>query len=226
AMAAAAEALRRAAVRGGALFLDGEPLTSERLRRRLHRVLLEADCTGQHTIVAGGEQACDPHDEGHGPLRAGEPIIVDIFPRAAASGYYGDITRTFVRGPVPPPVRRLWDAVREAQATALGGIRAGASGRDLHAQVEAVFTGRGYATGEANGHMQGFFHGTGHGVGLEIHEAPSIGKAGTRLEPGHAVTVEPGLYYPGVGGVRLEDLVLVRDGGCHNLTTFPLDLEP
>ena len=225
AMAAAADALRRANQHDDLLVLDGEPLTSERLRRLIHHVLLDADCIGEHTIVAGGEQGCDPHNTGSGPLSAGQSIIIDIFPRGEATGYYGDITRTFVVGAAPAPVRALWEAVHDARTEALAQIRAGASGRDIHAQVEAVFAARGYETGPVDGHMQGFFHGTGHGVGLAIHEAPGIGKTGTILEAGHVVTVEPGLYYPGVGGVRLEDLVVVGDGGCDNLTTFPLDLE-
>jgi len=224
-MAAAADALRRAETRDDALVLDGEPLTSERLRRLIHTVLIEAGCIGEHTIVAGGEQGCDPHNTGSGPLRPHQTIIIDIFPRHEATGYFGDMTRTLVKGTAPAPVCALWEAVRAAQAEALGQIRHGACGRELHARVEAVFAERGYETGEVDGHMQGFFHGTGHGVGLAIHEAPGIGKAGTPLETGHLVTVEPGLYYPGVGGVRLEDLVLVQDDGCDNLTTFPLDLE-
>jgi len=225
AMAAARDALRRAEVRDDLLVLDGEPLTSQRLRRLIHHVLLDGDCIGEHTIVAGGEQGCDPHNTGSGPLPAGQTIIIDIFPRGEATGYFGDITRTFVKGVAPATVRALWEAVRDAQAEALSQIRAGASGRDIHARVEAIFAEAGYETGQVDGHMQGFFHGTGHGVGLAIHEAPGIGKTGTTLHTGHVVTAEPGLYYPGVGGVRLEDLVVVGDEGCDDLTTFPLDLE-
>lgn len=220
----AVDALRAAAVRAGVLYLNGEALTSERLRRLMHLALLELDCVAQHTIVAGGEQGCDPHQEGSGPLRAGESIIIDVFPQGPG-GYFGDITRTFVKGCAPAPLRRLHEAVLAAQKLALAGMRAGADGRQLHGQVMQAFEQAGYQTAEKDGHMQGFFHGTGHGVGLEIHEPPRVGLRGDVLQEGHVVTVEPGLYYPGVGGVRIEDTVLVRADGCLNLAGFPKDLE-
>lgn len=224
-MAAAADMLRAAQIEDAALIHEGHPLTSERLRRAIHGALMERDCTGQHTIVAGGEQGCDPHQEGHGPLRAGEPIIIDIFPKDDRSGYFGDITRTFVKGPVPDRVRALYETVLEAHENALKEVRTGAEGRAIHEDVQAFFTAQGYDTGEKDGYMQGYFHGTGHGLGLEIHEAPSLGLRGGKLQAGHVVTVEPGLYYRGLGGVRVEDTVVVRDGGIENLTTFPKDLD-
>ncbi len=224
-MAAAVEMLRAARIEDGALLHDDQPLTSERLRRAIHGALMELDCTGQHTIVAGGEQGCDPHQEGHGPLRAGEPIIIDIFPKDDRSGYFGDITRTFVKGPVSDSVRALYETVLGAHEAALDQVRAGADGRAIHESVQAFFVARGYETGEKDGFMQGYFHGTGHGLGLEIHEAPSLGQRGTALQDGQVVTVEPGLYYRGLGGVRIEDTVVVREGGIENLTTFPKALE-
>ena len=224
-MEAAVEAIRRADIRDGVLYDSGQPLTSERIRRRIHRTLLELDCTAQHTIVAGGDQGCDPHQEGSGPLRAGQTIIIDIFPQVGATGYFGDITRTVVRAPAPEAVRELYETVRRGQELALEKIRAGADGRQLHEEILQLFTDAGYATGEQDGRMQGFFHGTGHGVGLEIHEPPRIGLRGDVLQAGQVVTVEPGLYYPGLGGVRIEDTVVVRDSGCENLTSFPKVLE-
>lgn len=224
-MEAAVEAIRRADIRDGVLYDDGQPLTSERVRRLIHLTLLEQDCVAQHTIVAGGDQGCDPHQEGHGPLRAGQTIIIDIFPQASATGYFGDITRTVVRGPAPEAVRKLYQTVLRGQELALEKIRAGTDGRQLHEQLLQLFTDAGYATGEQDGRLQGFFHGTGHGVGLEIHEAPRIGKRGDVLQAGQVVTVEPGLYYPGLGGVRIEDTVVVRGSGCENLTSFPKVLE-
>lgn len=224
-MAVAVEAIRAASVREGTLFLEGEALTSERLRRLIHLELMALDCTAQRTIVACGADSCDPHQEGRGPLRAGMSIIIDIFPRDNTSGYFGDITRTVVKGTAPAALRALYDAVQRGQQLALERVRAGAEGRQIHQAILDLFTGEGHETGEKHGHMQGFFHSTGHGLGLEIHEAPRIGPTRDVLEAGQVVTVEPGLYYPEVGGVRLEDVVVVEDGGATNLTTFPKLLE-
>jgi Xaa-Pro aminopeptidase len=220
-MAAALEMIRAASIQADVLVAGAEPLTSEAVRRHIHHVLLDCDCSAEHTIVAGGEQAIDPHQEGHGPLPAHRPIILDIFPRHAPSGYFGDITRTVVRGQVSKEVQRLYDTVAAAQQGALDGLRDGADGADVHVGVIDHFADAGYESGERDGRMQGFFHGTGHGVGLEIHEAPSLSRRSCALQSGHAVTVEPGLYYAGVGGVRIEDLVVVDADGYLNLTRFP-----
>ncbi len=224
-MAAAAALLGEASVENGVLQYKGQALTSEHVRRAIHLALMERDCTGQHTIVASGEQGCDPHQEGYGPLHAGEPIIIDIFPKDNHSGYFGDITRTFVKGQITAEVRALYETVLQAQEMALERITAGADGRAIHDEIVQFFSDSGYETGEKDGYMQGYFHGTGHGLGLEIHEGPSIGLRGTTLEEGQVVTVEPGLYYRGLGGVRIEDTVVVRKGGYENLTTFPKDLK-
>lgn len=223
-MQTAVEAIGAAEVRDGLLHLDGQILTSEGLRQRIHLRLMELDCIGQHTIVAGGEQGCDPHQEGSGPLRAGETIIIDIFPRAA-SGYFGDITRTVVKGQAPPALKALFDVVLRGQQLALERISAGVPGKEIHQAIKDLFAAEGYETGEKDGYMQGFFHSTGHGLGLEIHEAPSIGPREGLLQKNHVVTVEPGLYYRGLGGVRIEDVVVVQEDGCENLTTFPKYLE-
>jgi Xaa-Pro aminopeptidase len=226
AMDVAIGAIRDATVgEGGQLFLDNEVLTSERVRFLIHRSLLEMECTAQHTIVACGEQGCDPHEQGHGPLRERLPIIIDIFPRSATSGYFGDITRTVAKGQPTDNLRRQFDAVLDAQQGALESIRGGADGRQVHNAVAELFASRGFETGKQQGRFQGFFHGTGHGLGLDIHEAPSISARGGILEAGHVVTVEPGLYYLGEGGVRIEDVVLVNDDGCENLTTYAKFLE-
>lgn len=211
--------LAEAAVRDGTLHGPDGPLTSEYLRQRIHVYLLERDCIAQHTIIAGGVQGCDPHNGGSGPLRAGEPIIFDLFPKSTKTGYFADITRTVAKGPVSDTFRRLYDTVLEGQETALSRVRAGVDGREIHGEVERLFESRGYETGAKDGRMQGFFHGTGHGFGLEIHEPPRISKVSQTLVAGHVVTVEPGLYYPGLGGgVRIEDNVVVTESGCVNLT--------
>ena len=224
-MAAAVDALTQARIEGDQLWLGEGPLTSERVRRTIHHVLLDHDCTGHHTIVAGGEQAIDPHQAGHGPLPAHAPIIIDIFPRADHSGYFGDITRTFVRGHISEDVQRLYDTVLAAQLEALAAVRAGADGAEIHRGVQQHFESAGYRSGEIDGRMQGYFHGTGHGVGLDIHEAPSLGRRANILAAHQTLTVEPGLYYAGLGGVRIEDLVLIEADGYRNVTTFPKQLQ-
>ena len=224
-METAIESIRAADVRDNTLFLDGEVLTSERLRRMVHRTLMDCGCIGQGTIIAGGDQGCDPHQVGFGPLRANETVVIDIFPRDETSGYFGDLTRTVCKGAASEEMLRLYQSVLEAQQLGLSQIRAGAAGHAIHKSIQQLFVEAGYETGEKDGFMQGYFHGTGHGLGLEIHEGPSIGKRKDTLESGHIVTMEPGLYYRGLGGVRIEDTVVVRDDGYKNLTTLPKVLE-
>lgn len=200
---------------------EGGPLTSEALRRLISHRLLDRECVAAHTIVAGGAQAVDPHERGSGPLRAGEPIIIDIFPRCLATGYHADITRTVIKGRPTDEQRAMYEAVLEAMEFAFGSIRDGAEGQAVHKGVLEIFEARGFKTAERDGRMQGFFHGTGHGLGLEIHEPPRISKSPETLKAGMVVTVEPGLYYSAHGGVRVEDLVVVEKEGCRNLTTYP-----
>ena len=221
AVAAAHAMLRQATIRGGELWLDGTVLTSERVKQLINVKLMERNCVGQHTIVAGGEQACDPHDEGSGPLPAHRSIIFDVFPRSASSRYFADMSRTVICGTASPELKRLYHTVKDAQEEAITKIKDGADGMKIHQGICTRFEKAGYKTGLVNGRMQGYFHGTGHGVGLDIHEAPRISRTGSLLQEGHVVTVEPGLYYPGLGAVRIEDMVLVTKDGCRNLTTFP-----
>jgi len=225
AVAAAHDALRAASPRDGVLWLDGAPLTSERIKKLINVKLMEQDCVAQHTIVAGGEQACDPHHEGSGPLPVDRSIIFDVFPRSAQTRYFADMSRTVVRSKPSPELKRLYRVVKDAQEAAIAEIRDGADGTKIHQGICDRFEAAGYKTGQVNGRMQGYFHGTGHGVGLEIHEAPRISRKGSILQEGQVVTVEPGLYYPGLGAVRIEDMVLVTKDGCRNLTDFPKTFE-
>jgi Xaa-Pro aminopeptidase len=226
-MAEGMQALRHSKIdRRRQLIYRGSPLTSERLRAVIDCAVLQASGLAANTIVAGGKQGCDPHERGHGRLRANEPIIIDIFPRSQKTGYFGDITRTVVRGRASDAVKKLYDTVLHGQKIALQKVSAGTSTKEIHQGVLHFFTRRGYATGKRNGRMEGFFHGTGHGLGLEIHEAPRMGATSTgELKSGQVVTVEPGLYYPEIGGVRLEDVVLVMTNGARNLTRFEKVLE-
>jgi Xaa-Pro aminopeptidase len=210
----------------GWLWLGGKKLTAEAVKERIAVAALRHGCLASHTIVACGPQACDPHDEGSGPLRAHQSIILDIFPRSQSSGYWGDITRTVVKGRASEALKSLFQTVLKAQTTALKAVRAGVKGNQIHQAILDGFARRGYQTGRQNGRLQGFFHGTGHGVGLEIHEAPRISlRSPEPLKSGNVVTIEPGLYYPEIGGVRIEDLVAVTPTGCRNLTRFPKYLE-
>lgn len=225
AVAAAHGMLREASITNDELWLDGSPLTSERVKKLINVKLMEHDCVAQHTIVAGGEQACDPHHEGSGTLPAHRSIIFDVFPRSAASRYFADMSRTVVRGVPSPELKRLFQTVKDAQEEAITKIKDGADGIKIHRGICERFEKAGYKTGLMNGRMQGYFHGTGHGVGLDIHEPPRISRTGSLLQEGQVVTVEPGLYYPGLGAVRIEDMVLVTREGCRNLTNFPKRFE-
>ena len=226
-MSEAMQVLRSTKIgRNRRLFYHHLPLTAEKLRSVIDTAILQAGGLAANTIVAGGPQACDPHERGSGPLHAQEPIIIDIFPRSQATGYFGDITRTVVRGRASEAVRRLYDTVQRGQQIGFDKIRAGIPTTDVHRAVVACFEQAGYRTGRRQGRMTGFFHGTGHGLGLEIHEAPRLGlHSNGKLVAGQVVTVEPGLYYPELGGVRIEDVALVNQHGARNLTQFEKFLE-
>ncbi len=207
----------------GRLQWGGGTLTSEKLRAEIDSAILRAGGSPANTIVAGGEQGCDPHETGHGPLKANSLIIMDIFPRDARTGYFGDMTRTVVRGRASEAQRRLWETVLEGQNWVLKTMKPGMDGAVVHRKLTEFFASKGYPTETRDGRPTGFFHGTGHGLGLEIHEEPRFGR--TRFKPGQVLTVEPGLYYPGLGGVRIEDVVTVTEKGIRVLSRFEKRLE-
>jgi Xaa-Pro aminopeptidase len=212
--------------RDGFLRRDGRVFRVEDLRGVVNQRIMAEGCVPTHTICAPGDQAVDPHEEGHGPLRAHTPIVMDIFPRSEKTGYFGDLTRTVVRGRASERLREVYALVHEGVRLGHRRLRDGADGPSIHREIQALFDARGYKTGRQGGRMQGFFHGTGHGVGLQIHEAPSISVTRpSTLRAGHVVTVEPGLYYLGLGGVRIEDMALVTPTGSRNLTRVPKVLE-
>jgi Xaa-Pro aminopeptidase len=227
AMAAAERLLREATVDDDGRLRDDEGvLTAERVKEEIEVTLLRHGCGLDDTIVACGADAADPHDRGSGPLRAHEAVIVDIFPRSKATKYHADMTRTFVKGEPPAELRTRFDVTDEARRAALDEVEPGVSGADVHDVVCDVYEEAGYPTLRSDPETEvGFIHSTGHGVGLDVHEGPRVSPDGGELKPGHVITVEPGLYDPAVGGVRIEDLVVGTDDGSENLTDYPVRFE-
>jgi Xaa-Pro aminopeptidase len=220
-------ALRRTIIqKNGSLLLDGTPLTSEILKQIINTTIMSLGYVPSHSIVASGDQCVDPHNEGTGRIRAHTSVIMDIFPRSQKSGMFGDISRTVVRGKASDRLKAAYRCVQEGQEIGFRRIRNGVDAYTIHSEIRNYFEANGFSTGIQDGRMQGFFHGTGHGLGLDIHEAPGINnRHHTILKTGHVVTVEPGLYYSGMGGVRIEDVVLVTKTGCRNLVRIPKFLE-
>jgi Xaa-Pro aminopeptidase len=224
--ATAERVLRASRIRGRNLIYQGKPLTSERLRFLIDVAIKEQGGEARDTIVAGGDQACDPHERGSGPLRPHELIIIDIFPRHVASGYYGDMTRTYLKGRPREVQRRLVQTVYDAMRLAICSVRAGVDGRDVHQGVVDYFQAEGYETKRGANGATGFIHGTGHGLGLAVHDPGSrLGAVSSPLKKGAVVTVEPGLYYPGLGGCRWEDVVQVTATGAKMLSRHPYNWE-
>jgi Xaa-Pro aminopeptidase len=221
----AIDVIAAAEIRDGLLYRDGRPLSGDDLVLVVESRLLELGCTTTDSICTGGPDSADPHRRTSDVIRAGLPIVLDIFPFDKTTRYWGDMTRTVVRGTPSAEVQRMYDAVKEAQQLGLDMVRPGVNGRDVHYAICDVFKRHGYGSLPAPYRdIQSdarFIHGTGHGLGLEIHEFPRVGDVDCILEVGDVVTVEPGLYDPRLGGIRIEDLVVVTDDGCRNLTPLP-----
>ena len=230
AMAAARDMLRAAEAGNGTLLLEGEPLTSERIKARISDVFSEHDLISDAMIVAPGAQGAEGHETGSGPIAPGESVVIDLFPRDTDSGCYADMTRTFVVGDIPEELAEYHRYVDEALQRSMEAVKAGADGNAIYRLVCDIFHEAGYPTqlSKKEGEVlsSGFFHALGHGVGLEVHEQPWLSRDPSKLVAGDVITLEPGLYRQGFGGVRLEDLVLVTDDGAENLTDFPYDLTP
>ncbi|AWI10503.1 Xaa-Pro aminopeptidase [Ereboglobus sp. PH5-10] len=224
-IAAAEKVLKESKISNGKLTWQRKPLTSERLRTAIEIACLEAGSLSIDTIAAGGNQACDPHHGGSGVLRANQLIVVDVFPRVQATGYHGDMTRTFLKGRANDFQKKLVATVREAQLAALKLVKAGVNGQVVHQAVNDTFSKHGYKTERTEKGATGFFHGTGHGLGLAVHEAPRVSTVDYVLKAGSVVTIEPGLYYPGHGGCRIEDVVQVTDAKPKMLSSFHYNWE-
>jgi Xaa-Pro aminopeptidase len=214
---------------GGVLFHRGEPLTSERVRAADDHFLVDHGFINLMSIIAGGPKGADCHDHGSGELRTAEPVIVDIFPRSRATRYCGDCTRTVVHGDIPEELEGMHAAVCRAKAAAVLKVAAGVTGGQTHAATTKAITDAGYAVGLPVVDSPHFYcaitHGTGHGVGLDVHEPPLLDASGPELLAGDVVTVEPGLYRRDLGGVRVEDIVVVTEAGCENLKGLPEGLD-
>lgn len=221
--------LRAADASGDVLVLDGEPLTVERIKVEIERVFSQHGVAAEEFIVSHGPQTAIGHEMGSGAIAPGEPIVFDLFPRDRETGVYSDMTRTYVVGEPPEEIRRYHELCLEALRLSTDAVRPGVNGKELMRLVCDLFAAHGFPTpltkqpGEVLD--SGFFHGLGHGVGLDVHEKPGISRSGDDLVPGDVITLEPGLYRAGYGGVRLEDILLVTDDGAETVTRYPYDLD-
>jgi len=213
----------------GSLVIQGDALMSDTVRRAIDRFLLDLGYENPESIVAGGPLGADCHDHGHGALRTGEPVIIDIFPRNRRTLFNGDCTRTVVHGAIPDEVARMHAAVVAAKHAAERAVRTGVTGEAVHRATLGELTAHGYASGQPPADAPltwcGMTHGTGHGIGLDVHEPPLLDFKGPTLVRGDALTIEPGLYCKAIGGIRVEDMVIVTDDGCANLNTLPEGLD-
>jgi Xaa-Pro aminopeptidase len=222
----AVDVLKESEIDGEFLKYKGEFLTSEYLKKVINVDLMGNNAISHSIIVASGKQTVDPHNDGSGYIYANEPIIFDIFPQSLDTLYFGDQTRTVVKGKASDKLKDMWNTVFEGQKIGIEMLKDGVDGADIHNSILEYFNSKGYETGLINGRMQGFFHGTGHGVGLDIHEAPRINRNSHNiLKEGHVITIEPGLYYEGIGGIRIEDTLFITRDGYENLSVSEKFLE-
>ncbi|MCK5709306.1 MAG: aminopeptidase P family protein, partial [Deltaproteobacteria bacterium] len=208
-------------IRRNKLYINGQILTSEKVKGEINAELSRMGYNASHTIVASGVHSSMPHHSGEGPIFADKSLVIDIFPRSQDTGYFGDMTRTVIRGEPSEKLVKMYNTVLNGQKLGISMIKDGVKGRDVHTAIVEYFNESGFETGNLNGKQQGFIHSTGHGLGLEIHEPPRIGMGDEILREGNVVTVEPGLYYEKIGGIRIEDVVVVEKNGCTNLTKYP-----
>ncbi|WP_277612915.1 M24 family metallopeptidase [Methanocorpusculum vombati] len=214
---AAVELIRKSGIdEHGGLIYEDEPVTSEKVREVIASVLRPSACEERDTIISCGPDTAMPHCLGTGQLHANQPIVMDVFPRNLKTGYFADMTRTIAKGAPAKEIMQMYETVHAAKELAADMLGPGITGAEVHNAVAAFFIEKGYETAGASG----FIHSLGHGVGLEIHEGPSLSPSGGILEPGNVVTIEPGLYYPGIGGVRLEDMGVITENGFDRFTNF------
>jgi Xaa-Pro aminopeptidase len=229
-MRAAVELLRRAEPGAPGLVADGNALTCERVKDAIRAAVARGGASADALIVAHGAQSASGHDMGSGPIQPGEPVVIDLWPNDLESACFADMTRTFVVGEAPAELRKYHQLTRASLERSLEAVRPGIAGRELYRLSCEPYEQAGLPTQltKAPGQVleEGYFHSLGHGVGLEVHEAPLLGRAPDVIMAGDVITLEPGCYRAGFGGCRLEDLVLVTDDGAELLTDFPYELEP
>ena len=227
---AAADLLAQAVPAGEGLLHDGKPLTAEMVRAELREACRRSGAPAPPDVIVGSLWQGTGHDPGSGPLPADLPIVIDLWPQDDTSGCNADMTRTFIVGEISDEVRALENLVRTALERAREAVRPGITGKELHALACEVFEAAGHRTqrtGPGEDEDAGFQFSLGHGVGLSVHEDPPLGLAGhSPLVAGDVLALEPGLWVPGLGEVRLEDLLLVTDDGSETLTDYPYDLTP
>lgn len=216
--------LRECNVKDGILYFDDAVMTSERLRSFMDIFCLQHGGVSEGTIIACGQDATDPHCQGSGPLRENELIVIDFFPRLKKSHYYGDMTRTVLVGKCNPQQKKLYQCVLQCQHELIRRVQPGISVRSLMDFVVQFFEKHGYGLKKSENGCEGFIHSVGHGLGLDLHEYPSVSYNDTLLQPGMVITIEPGLYFKAIGGVRIEDDVLVTKDGCEVLSKCDYEL--
>lgn len=213
--------LEKSKIRGEKIYVGKEIVTSELLKQIIDQKLLGEGCEPGHLIVASGRQGSFPHHHGSGPIRPHTPIIFDIFPKDLTTRYWADMTRTVIKGKPSTEVKKMYQAVLAATRKATKKVRSGIMACTVHEEAKNTLESFGFKTGNIKGRIQGFIHSTGHGLGLDIHELPSVSTRKDRLQSGNVITIEPGLYYPKLGGIRIEDVVYVKNGGYEPLTNIP-----
>ncbi len=208
------EILKNSKIEEKKIIFEGKPLTSEELKKEVEKILFfEGMENPEGMVISSGKHSAFPHHPGSGEIKPGSTIVCDIFPKSREHGYFADMTRTYVKGEPSQEIREMYDLVLKAQERALEILRPGITGEEVHKEVCKIF--------QEAGHEEGFVHGTGHGLGLEVHEDPYLKpNAKNKLEPGNVFSVEPGLYYPEKGGIRIEDVVCVTKDGIENLTNY------
>lgn len=219
---AVADVLRESTIKKGIVHHGGRPLTSEKLRDIISMATMSKGAVATGTIAAHGDQACDCHNAGEGPIPANQLIVCDIFPRRLDDGYWGDMTRTFLKGKASDAQKHLVKTVKKGHEIGMKMVKPGATGAQIQKAVADHFEKEGYQTIRNSKTPEGFFHAIGHGIGLEVHEGPVVRQdAKERLRKGMVITIEPGLYYRGLGGCRIEDVIHVTADGGEAISKAP-----